>query len=293
MTAKAGIGALFGAMFLSSGASAAELTHLGTYFWTEERAGFGGFSGLEMAEAGRTLFAASDAGDLFVAHVTRGPNGAVTAIATDRQGRFLDNFGKPVAGFTADAEALALGPDGTLHVAFESYARIAAFHPPDMMPEAESGWDRFRETWGNAGFEALTILPDGRLMAVMERVDVKGGYPTFIGVDKDWTPGPAIPTTGGYNAAGADTGPDGRIYLLERKTDFLGRFSTRIRRLDLNADGFGDGEVLLETPPGSLDNMEGISLWRDQGGRAIITLISDDNFRFFQDTLVVEYVLEE
>ena len=39
--------------------------------------------------------------------------------------------------------------------------------------------------------------------------------------------------------------------------------------------------------------MEGISLWTDAGGRVIVSLISDDNFLIFQNTLIVEYNLIE
>ena len=43
-------------------------------------------------------------------------------------------------------------------------------------------------------------------------------------------------------------------------------FATRVRRFTLGPDGFGDEVTLLETPFGELDNMEGISIWRDDGG---------------------------
>jgi hypothetical protein len=48
-----------------------------------------------------------------------------------------------------------------------------------------------------------------------------------------------------------------------------------------------------ETPCGDLDNMEGISVWRDGDGRTRVTLISDDNFFPLQQTMLVEYVLAE
>ena len=58
-------------------------------------------------------------------------------------------------------------------------------------------------------------------------------------------------------------------------------------------DGFGPGETLLETAPGVLDNMEGISLWQDGTGQTVVTLISDDNFLPIQNTLLAEYDLVE
>ncbi len=64
-----------------------------------------------------------------------------------------------------------------------------------------------------------------------------------------------------------------------------------MRRFTLGPDGFGDEVTLLETPFGELDNMEGISIWRDGEGRIRVTLISDDNFFPLQQTMFAEYVL--
>ena len=91
----------------------------------------------------------------------------------------------------------------------------------------------------------------------------------------------------------ADFGPDGKFYLLERDFGWLTGFATRIRRFTLGPNGFSDEVTLIETPFGELDNMEGISVWRDDAGRTRITLISDDNFFPLQRTMFVEYVLAE
>ena len=39
--------------------------------------------------------------------------------------------------------------------------------------------------------------------------------------------------------------------------------------------------------------MEGMSLWTDDQGRIVISMISDDNFLFLQNTVVAEYELRE
>ncbi len=91
----------------------------------------------------------------------------------------------------------------------------------------------------------------------------------------------------------ADFGPDGRFYLLERDFRWLGGFATRVRRFDVGADGFTGEVTLLGTRFGELDNMEGLSAWRDAAGRIRITLLSDDNFFPLQKTMFAEYVLEE
>jgi hypothetical protein len=51
--------------------------------------------------------------------------------------------------------------------------------------------------------------------------------------------------------------------------------------------------VLLRSAAGTHDNLEGLAVWRDVGGHIRLTMISDDNFRFFQKTEFVEYVVAE
>jgi len=84
------------------------------------------------------------------------------------------------------------------------------------------------------------------------------------------------------------SGPDGQLYVLER--DFLGiGFRSRVRRFDLTG---GNEQILLETRLRQHDNLEGISIWQDDQG-VRMTLISDDNYRAFQRTEIVEYRLTD
>jgi hypothetical protein len=283
---------------LATQAAAAELVPLGQYTWREDGSAFGGFSGLVMAPGGTSFYAVSDEGELFHATVLRGAANRIERIATDWHSRLIDNNGKPVAGFTADAEALAPARDGGLYVAYESYARITEIHPPDVNPTALHAYQRFRDLWSNESFEGVAERPGGGLIVVSEKPDgSEGAYPTFLGdghgTAMAWRPGPGIPgADGGFDASDAAFGSDGRFYLLERRVS-LGGFATRIRRFGWQDGAFGASETLLETASGALDNMEGMSLWTDAAGRTVISLISDDNFLFLQRTLVAEYEVKE
>lgn len=271
---------------------AAELVQRGVYEWREAGDEFGGFSGIAMTADGASFLAISDQGWLFRAELGRDAAGRITDARTVWQGRFLDNKGVPVTPFQADAEALAVAPDGTVFVGFEAYSRIAAFHPPNMMPAPQHVWDRFKHLWGNEAFEGLAILPDESLLVVLEEPR-DGLYTTLIGRDHEWRDGPSLPASDGFAASDITVGPDGWLYLLERRLTLTARFVTRIRRFEIVGDAFGPGETLVETAPGALDNMEGISLWRDGVGTIVVTLISDDNFLPIQNTLLVEYDLVE
>jgi hypothetical protein len=95
-----------------------------------------------------------------------------------------------------------------------------------------------------------------------------------------------------FLVTGADVGPDGRLYVLERSFSILGGFASRVRRFAIGRDGLTDETLMLETPPGRHDNLEGISVWQDDDGLRM-TLISDDNQRFFQRTELVDYRLPQ
>jgi hypothetical protein len=291
------IAALVAAALAATPAMPAPLTPLGLYYWNARLPGFGGLSGLIMDADGVGLLTVSDRGTLFRARIERDrPGGRIARIAVTWQGRPKDAHLESVAGFREDAEALSPGPDGTTYIGFEGYTRVSAFHLPDLSPTATHTWDRFRSLWGNGAIEALATLPDGALMAVVERPRTESsGYPVLIGRDGDWRAGANIPVPDDYAAVGADVGPDGMLYLLERRFALGPGYSTRVRRFALAGDGIapGMGEVLLATDPGELDNMEGISLWRDAGGRMVMTLISDDNFLPIQNTMVAEYIVAE
>jgi hypothetical protein len=113
-------------------------------------------------------------------------------------------------------------------------------------------------------------------------------FPVYAFRDGAWDVAFRLPVREGLAVAGADVGPDGRLYLLERDLAGLG-FRTGLRRVNL--DGTGD-EVLLTTATGTHDNLEGLDVWRDaEGLRA--TMIADDNFRFFQRTEIVDYRLPD
>ncbi|WP_181366474.1 esterase-like activity of phytase family protein [Albidovulum aquaemixtae] len=281
------------ALALGAGAGSAEAAELlprGVFRWEGE--GLSGLSGLWVAPGGGSLLAVSDRGLMLSARIERDGDGRIRAVATDWQAQMLDNSGREVAEFTADAEALAVAPDGTAYVGFESYTRITALKPPDMTPTTLHHWERFRALWGNEGIEGLALGADGRLLAVLEGQS-DGVRQTFVQENGDWVEGPSLPAHPDWALSDAAFGPDGWLYLLERRHAWIAGFATRLSRVMLDADGAGPPEVLLKTGFGELDNMEGMSLWRDGEGHVFVTLVSDDNFLPVQNTILAEFELRE
>ena len=263
--------------------------YLGRHVWRGSGADFGGFSGLELNEDGSRFWALSDGGTLWTGRLQRDATG-ITGVEVDSQRRLKTSRGQPVEGRIADAEGLALAPDGTLYVSFEGLARVAAYRDLDgpalRVPRAPD----FEGMQRNSSLEALAIGPDGTLYTLPERSGLANRpFPVYALKGPRWNLAFEIPRRGPFLAVGADVGPDGRFYLLERDFTGLG-FRSRVRRFDLTG---GSEETLLETGTGTHDNLEGLSVWRDATGAIRLTMVSDDNYKFFQTTEFVEYRLAD
>jgi hypothetical protein len=265
-----------------------DATYLGTYRWAEDWDGFGGFSALELDADGRAFIAASDRALLVQGLLERGADGVVTEVMITDRAPLLDRDGQPMSQARGDSEGLALAPDGRLFVSFEGVARVrvqAGLHGvPDLLPRP----DAFAAMIPNAALEAIAVGPDGAIYTLPERSGRPDRpFPVWRFRDGVWDQPFSIPREDAYLPTGADIGPDGRFYLLER--DFTGiGFRTRVRSFD--PDG-GDAREILETGTGTHGNLEGISVWADAQGLRL-TLISDDNFNFFQATEFVDYRLD-
>lgn len=258
-----------------------QATYIGAYVW--EAPGIGGLSGLELDADGLGFVALGDRAMLVRGRLIRDADGAVTGVEAGPPEALLDVEGAPLRGIRADSEGLALGADGALFISFEDSARVRREAPdgPELLPLRPDWADLPR----NASLEALAIDAAGRLHAIPE-VPVDGAFPVWRLDGGAWSVAFHLPQRDGFDVTGADIGPDGRLVVLERVFTGLA-FRSRLRRLNL--DGTGE-EILLTTVAGARDNLEGVAVWEDEGGLRA-TMVSDDNFRFFQRTEIVDYRL--
>lgn len=292
-------------LFCSPVPTSPHLTLRSRYVWQSDNAEFGGFSGLLIGTCGRDIIALSDHARLFKASITREPGGKITDLRIIGREGLMDRNGKPLNHFNSDAEDLAPdGDTGKLWVAFEGLTRVAQYPAALNKARGRIGkplhpWNKFEERFGNAGFEAVASLRDGQALAIAEAllpgVDAGPGASAFLYADEKWTEVFSIPTPDGYAVTSADLGPDGQLWLLERRVGWTG-FITRIRRFPLiwngNTLSLGRGETLLEGRLGWRDNFEGLSLWRDAKGGTVVSLITDDGYSFWQRTLILEFSLD-
>lgn len=266
----------------------ADAVYVGSFTWTSHDDRFGGFSGLELSSDGATLLALSDRGHFVPAEITR-EAGVIVAIDAYAPLRLRGAGMIPLPHDQSDSEGLAVGQDGAVYVSFEWKHGIRGFDTVESPGGPLLTTPEFDVLQTNSSLEALAIGPDGALYTIPERSGrADRPFPVFRLRDGVWDQPFTIPREGAFLVAGADIGPDGRLYVLER--DFVGiGFRNRVRRFDL--DG-GDGVSVLETGLRTHDNLEGISVWHD-GVDLRLTMISDDNFRSFQRTEIVEYRLTD
>ncbi|MCP3972104.1 MAG: esterase-like activity of phytase family protein [Rhodobacteraceae bacterium] len=272
---------------------AGEAEYLGTFVWTSRDKAFGGFSGLELADDGRAFVAISDKGNITRGELLR-DGVRISGVRSGEIFELGDTDGGALDRYEGDSEGLAQRPDGRLYVSFEGIHRVWTY----SHPASEGAWlprhGDFKGMQDNSSLEALAIGPDGALYTLPERSGrMSRPFPVYRYKHGSWGRPFSIPRRGEFLPVGADFGPDGRLYLLERHLNGIFGFLTRVRSFRVRGDRIDDERLVLETSTGTHDNLEGIALWRDKSGDIRLTMISDDNFRIFQRTEFVEYRIKQ
>ncbi|MEZ5776828.1 MAG: esterase-like activity of phytase family protein [Paracoccaceae bacterium] len=294
MLRRSGLGLILLAAFACGAEAAPRADIVGVFVWTDDSRLFGGLSGFDLADDGRGFVAVSDRGAVVAGRLIRDASGAVTGVEAAAPVPLLSREGKRLSREMADAEGLALMADGGFYVSFEIRPRVAHYSAHGVVPSREI-WPRdFLKFEDNAGAEALAIDADGALYTLPERsasrttpfpvYRMRGDVvdqPFDLRRDGDWLP------------TGADFGPDGRLYLLERDYWPILGFLSRVRRITLKGDEVIEDVVILQTRAGDHDNLESISVWRDENGILRLTLLSDDNFSPLEQTELVDFRIVE
>jgi hypothetical protein len=266
---------------------------VGSYRWQIDDRAFGGFSGLELSDDGKQFTALSDRGHITAGALTRDAAGAVIAAQAGPLWPLLGEDGRPLPLRKADSEGLATAPSGHVYVSFEEVHRVLDYPRLGGVPKVLPRHPDFAGMEANKSLETLAIDRNGSLYTTPERVPQTGGLKVYRFRNGRWDQPLALPKLGSFLPVGADFGPDGRFYLLERDYALLGGFRSRVRRFTFGPTGADAGETLLETPLGTFDNLEGIAVWSDAQHRIRLTMVSDDNFSPFQITQFVDYRVTE
>ncbi len=274
----------------SSASASLPAGYIGSFIWTSEDPRLGGMSALEVAADGQRFTALSDRGGWTKGQLLRDGAGQIVGVQASAVQLLKGQANDPLAKTRSDSEGLAIARDGTAYVSFEGVSRVLRYAALGGSAENLPVPAAFRKMQLNSALEALAIGPDGALYTLPERSGREDRpFPVFRFKGGKWDQPFAIPRRGSFLPVAADFGPDGRLYILERQFRGVMGFAARVRRFDLRGSGVAGEVTLMESRPGQHDNLEGLSVWRDARGAIRLTMVSDDNFRFFQRTEIVEY----
>ncbi len=261
---------------------------------------FGGLSGLSFLDASRFV-AVTDTGN-FV-------SGRLSADGVHDVGIEIirNSAGDPLpTKFSRDAEAVEVifrdGAPVAVRVGFEHLARLADFDLVDGRPTGPARPvaipDWVTALRDNDSIESVCIASPGSPIAGSTLIIAEGHSrqpgtwaATLLGVrdrgDLHLVQSP------GVNPTDCAFLPDGDLLVLERGLGFL-NFTMQIRWIpagEVRPGAAMDGEVILRASGGEVDNFEGLGVRTMPDGEIRLTIISDDNFRGFQRTLLLDFAL--
>lgn len=265
--------------------------HVSSLKWNQPEDWFGGFSGIEVSADGQSFTALTDSGTLVTGGFVR-ENGTIIDVRTASAQPVMDSKGTIRHDAHRDTEGLAIpSKKGPFYVSFEGRHQVFAYPAAGKRGTGLMRHDDFLKMERNGSLEALAIDEKNRLYTLAETPTAAWtDLPVYRFERGQWSHVFTIPARNGFRPVGADFGPDGRFYLLERKFNGLG-FRTRVRAFDVSETAIFGEETLLVTTTGTHDNLEGLAVWQDEFGQMRLTMVSDDNFLFYQKTEIVEYRL--
>lgn len=254
---------------------------------------FGGWSGIDVSADGATFWAVSDAGLITRGQLLR-QDGHLVGIDADAYWQIAGEETPSNLFLGSDSEGISISEDGSMAVSYEGMNRVWRYDDPGASATRLDQARAFLELKNNRGLEAVATAPNGALLAIPENLpEGYRDYPVFRSDGEHWSQPFALDHHGIWKSVGADVGPDGKLYLLERKLLGIG-FASQIRRFDLSGpETLKIGETVFSSPIGRHDNLEGIGVWRDAEGRLRAVMVSDDNFLPMLRTEIVEAILPE
>ncbi|MQY42061.1 esterase-like activity of phytase family protein [Epibacterium sp. SM1969] len=251
---------------------------------------FGGLSAVAVDAKGENVTVLTDRSHLLQGKLLR-DDGALTGMQLKAHNQLRNIWGKEMKSGRdfLDSEGLSVTPDGTIYVSFEGFARVSRYETRTAKAEDLPQPRSFRHFGFNKALEGLANDKNGNLYTLPEKAPGEG-FPVWRWNGRTWQQPFEVPKSAGYLPVGLDIGPDGRLYLLERKFALVG-FKSRLRRWEIDGDAIRNETTLLTTPLGTHGNLEGLSVWQTSTGQLRAAMVSDNNFLSFQKSELVEYQL--
>jgi hypothetical protein len=261
---------------------------------------FGGWSGIEVAPSGKYCVTVSDRGDWMKAELKYDKKGRLQGIGNAQIHRLRDVIGARLSGkFYSDAEDLIrIGKDRVL-VSFEHAQRVWSYKFEDGIVSGRAKPVAIpkiiQKAPRNGGVEAMTVLHDGRVLMLVEKLrDDNNDFAGFIvNTETSQSRSLLMMHHQDYYPTAMATLKNGDVLILERQfVEESSQLFGRIRRVNKDSirprSKLAGKEMALFEPPMAVDNFEGMSQRSDEKGRTFVYLLSDNNFKPSQRTLLLQ-----
>ena len=242
-----------------------------------------GLSDLRVQADGR-LFSESDEGGFFSARLNLDGAGRLAGLRDGELIALVGPDGKVLPSKQeADAEGLAILPNGDRLISFERHHRILLYPakggPPHEVPSPNANFPN------NGGMEGLAADPAKGSDAYMVGGEVSGETWNCT-LAKGCEAGRTIPKPYDFNLVALAPLPQGRLAYLLRAWDPVR--GSRISLVISDASGRIMDQLDLQSPL-TVDNFEGVAAVPRTANDIRFYLISDDNFEPSQRTLLVAF----
>lgn len=259
---------------------------------------FGGISAFSLNANGRAFVAASDRGQWLKGEITFDDMGRPLNVANAHMAAITGDDGKHLYGLKGDIESLVQYGDQYI-LGFERRDRIDAYStgPDGVIAFEKRVIDLSDEPLiRNEGIEALTRFEDGALIA-LSQTEVKQGSIGYI-LDADGNSEKFhYKNKKDFSVTDMTLMDDGRLLVLERAYSPLRGVRMRISAIardQIQPGAIVEGEELIALGGVYiLDNMEAIATHKDDEGRDLIYILSDDNYDSLQKTLLLIFELKK
>lgn len=235
------------------------------------------------------LTSEGDNGQIFTARLALDAKGRLAGLGDAHFGWLKGKDGARLDGKTeADAEGLAIWPNGDLMISFERHHRIWRY-PAKGGPPIDLPIPADPQMTGNEGMEGLALAPAQGADAYW--VGVENGDIFLCRLASGCEAKTALPRPPPkYRLSGMTETPDGRLAILFHSFQGLGGSHIKVVLVDAPASAAPqavDGFAL--DPPQTVDNFEGIAGVMRPGGVLRLYLIVDDNSLRAERTLLLAF----
>lgn len=279
------------------------LEYMAGYVLSSGHPSFGGYSGLVLSATGDRFVAISDRGHWLTGAIERDVKGRLTGLNDVAIAPLRDLGGRPVLIRDAlhDAEAIERLADGSFIVSFERRHRLWRY--PKAAPSTSArakpfiAFDALRRLPINGGIEAAAPLADGSVLLISEEgYQASGDLKGWL-----WRQGRAqalsYATHGAFKPTDLAVFRNGDVLALERRFSPVGNAAARLVRIahaSIRPGARLQGEELARLAwPLVVDNFEGLAISEISGQGTVVYLLSDDNFNPLQDTMLLQFRLDE